>query len=217
MTPAAQESLTELLGGRRGWLDATMPPLAFVAGYALGGNSLGFGVTAALVASGGVAAWRLTHGDKVRAVAVGVLGVALAAYIAVRTGRASDFFLLRIVVNALSGMAWLASIAVRWPLLGVVVGLVLGQKARWRRDPALLRAYSLASWPWVGQYAIRVAVQFPLWLAGQTPALGVSQAALSYPLVVASLAASWWVIRRSLPPDHPGLRHPLIGTEATAG
>jgi hypothetical protein len=31
---------------------------------------------------------------------------------------------------------------------------------------------------------------------------------LSWPLVAVCLAASWWVLRRSLPPDHPGLRHP---------
>jgi len=31
---------------------------------------------------------------------------------------------------------------------------------------------------------------------------------MTWPLVVATLAVSWWVIRRSLPEDHPGLRHP---------
>jgi hypothetical protein len=43
---------------------------------------------------------------------------------------------------------------VRWPLLGLVVAFVLGQRARWRRDPALLRAYMRASWVWVGQYLV---------------------------------------------------------------
>jgi hypothetical protein len=212
MTPAtsmSEESLTQLLGGRRGALDATLPPLAFVAGYVAGAQSVGVGVAAALVVSLGVAAWRLAHGDRPRAVAVGVLSVALAAYVALRTGRAADFFVIRIAVNAVSAMAWLASIAVRWPLLGVVVGLVLGQKSRWRRDPALLRAYGLASWVWVLQYLIRVLVLVPLWSAGEVVALGVAQTVLTWPLVAVCLALSWWVIRRSLPPEHPGLRHPV--------
>src|SRR5437762_2171692 len=123
-----EESLATLLGGRRGALDATLPPVAFVAG---------------------------------------------------------------------------------WLLSGVVVGAVLRQRTRWRRDPALLRAYGRGSWVWVGQYVLRIAVLFPLWYAGQVTALGVAQAALSWPLVAACLAVSWWVIRRSLPPDHPGLRHPI--------
>jgi hypothetical protein len=42
------------------------------------------------------------------------------------------------------------SIAVRWPLLGLVVGTALGQRTRWRRDPDLLRGYRRASWVWVG-------------------------------------------------------------------
>ena len=35
-------------------------------------------------------------------------------------------------------------------------------------------------------------------------------------LVAACLAVSWWVIRRSLPPGHPGLRHPDTGAVTTA-
>jgi Protein of unknown function (DUF3159) len=73
------------------------------------------------------------------------------------------------------------SIALRWPLLGVVVGAVLGQRTAWRRDPALLRAYSRASWVWVGQYAVRVAVLTPLWYAGQAVALAVARVAPRHP------------------------------------
>jgi hypothetical protein len=104
---------------------------------------------------------------------------------------------------------------VRWPLLGVVVGAVLGQKARWRRDPALLRAYAKGSWVWVLQYVLRLAVFVPLYLAGQVVALGVARVALTWPLVAACLAVSWWVIRRSLPAGHPGLRSPApVSAEA---
>jgi hypothetical protein len=47
-----------------------------------------------------------------------------------------------------------------------------------------------------------------LYLADQVVALGAARVVLSWPLVALCLAASWWVLRRSLPPDHPGLRHP---------
>jgi hypothetical protein len=89
-----------------------------------------------------------------------------------------------------------------------VVGAVLGQRTRWRRDPDLLRAYARGSWVWVAQYALRVAVFLPLYAAGQVVALGAARVALTWPLVAACLAVSWWVIRRSLPAGHPGLRHP---------
>jgi len=143
-----------------------------------------------------------------RAVVLGLLGVALAALIALRTGRAADFFLIQVVSNALSALAWAASIVVRRPFLGVIVGLVLRQRFRWRRDPALLRAYMRASWVWVLQYLVRLAIFVPLYAADQVVALGAARVVLSWPLVALCLAASWWVLRRSLPADHPGLRHP---------
>ncbi|GAA4682905.1 DUF3159 domain-containing protein [Phytohabitans rumicis] len=203
------ESLADLLGGRRGAVDATLPPLAFAVGWLVAGHSLWGGVIGALAVGLAVAGWRLARGDRPRAVLVGLLAVCVAALIALRTGRAADFFLLQLVTNAASALAWTVSIVLRWPLLGVVVGTVLRQRTRWRRDPDLLRAYGRASWIWVLQYAVRLAVFLPLYAADQVMALGAARAVLTWPLVAACLAVSWWVIRRSLPPDHPGLRHPV--------
>jgi hypothetical protein len=204
----ADESLADLLGGRRAAVDATLPAAGFVAGWLVWDRSIWAGSIAALVLALAVSAWRLWRGDKPRAVLIGLLGVCVAALIALRTGRAEDFFLLQVLSNAASALVWAVSIVVRWPLLGVVVGGVLGQKARWRPDPALMRAYARGSGIWVAQYVLRVAVFLPLYAAGQIVALGVARIVLTWPLVTACLAVSWWVIRRSLPPEHPGLRHP---------
>ncbi|HEU4425004.1 MAG TPA: DUF3159 domain-containing protein [Pilimelia sp.] len=211
MQPAASarhDSLADLLGGRRGAVEATLPPVAFGAGWLVAGRSVWGGVLAAVSVGTVVAAWRLWRGHRPRAVLVGLLAVCLAALIALRTGRAVDFFLLQLVSNAASALVWLVSIAVRWPLLGVVVGFVLGQRSRWRADPDLLRAYSRGSWVWVGQYLVRLLVFLPLYQAGRVLELTVARAALTWPLVAACLAVSWWVVRRTLPRDHPGLRHP---------
>jgi hypothetical protein len=206
---AAPENLTSLLGGSRGAVDASLPVLGFVAGWLLSDRSVVVAALAALAVAVLVAGWRLRTGRKPRAVLIGVLGVCASALVALYTGRAEDFFLIQIFTNAASALAWALSIALRWPLLGVVVGTALGQKLRWRRDPALLRAYGRASWIWVGQYLVRLAVFIPMWAAGWVTALGVARAALTWPLVAACLAVSWWVLRRTLPADHPGLRHPV--------
>jgi hypothetical protein len=202
------ETLTQLLGGRGGAVDATLPPLAFVLAWLLLGRSIPLAALAALVAGALIAAFRLVRGDRPRAVLLGLLAVAVAALVALYTGRAADFFLVQLVSNAASALVWAVSIVLRWPLLGVVVGAVIGQRTRWRRDPDLLRGYGRASWVWVGQYVLRVAVFGVLWWADAVVALGVARIVLSWPLVAACLTASWWVLRRTLPPDHPGLRHP---------
>lgn len=196
---ATTESLSGLLGGRRGAVDATLPGVAFAAGWLLWDHSVGAGAVTALVVGGALAAWRVYRGDRPRAAILGLCGVIVAALVAVHTGRAEDFFLVQLLSNAASALVWASSIVLRWPLLGVIVGATLGQRTRWRRDPALLRAYSLASWVWVGQYLVRLAVFVPLYLAGQVVALTAARVALSWPLVAASLALSWWVLRRTLP------------------
>ncbi len=209
------ESLADLLGGRHGAVDATVPPVAFAVGWLVAG--LWGGVVAAVAAGAAVAGWRLRRGDRPRSVLIGLLAVCVAALIALRTGRATDFFLLQLASNAASGLAWAVSIVIRWPLLGVVVGAALGQRGRWRRDPALLGAYARGSWVWAATYLLRLTVFVPLWLGGQVLALVVARVALTWPLVAAALAVSWVVIRRSLPPGHPGLRHPVVPSDADGG
>ncbi|MEV0058047.1 DUF3159 domain-containing protein [Saccharopolyspora shandongensis] len=203
-----RDSFMRLLGGRTSAIDASLPPIAFGAGWFFGGESIAIGGGAAVLVGALIAGWRLRGGARPLAVLISLLAVLLGALIALYTGDAADFFLPRLVTNALSALAWMTSIAIRWPLLGVVVGTALGQARRWRRDPVLLRAYSRASWVWVGQYVVRLVVFIPLWLLGFTGALTIAQVVLTWPLVAVCVAASWWVMRRSLPPEHPGLRHP---------
>ncbi|WP_228714263.1 MULTISPECIES: DUF3159 domain-containing protein [Prauserella] len=205
----SRESLASLLGGRKGAIDASLPPVAFVVGWLATGSSIGWGALTAIAVSVAVGAFRLVRGDKARAVVVSLAAVVAAALIALHTGRAQDFFLIQLLSNVASALLWAASIVVRWPLLGVVVGFALGQKTRWRKDPALLRAYSRASWIWVFlQYTLRVLVYGSLWWAGEVVALGVARTVLSWPLVALTVAVSGWVLYRTLPESHPGLRHP---------
>ncbi|MQA15218.1 MAG: DUF3159 domain-containing protein [Pseudonocardiaceae bacterium] len=206
--PDPPESLTQLLGGGRSALDATLPAVAFVLGWLVSGRSLEWGAAAALTAGAGVAVMRWRGGGRPVAALLGLLGVLAAVLVALYTGRAADFFLTQLLSNLASALVWAVSILVRWPLLGLVVGGLLGQRTAWRRDPALLRAYALASWVWVGQYVVRLAVFTPLWAAGAVLPLGAARVALSWPLVAVCVAASGTVLFRALPDGHPGLRHP---------
>jgi hypothetical protein len=206
-TAADRESLAQILGGRQGALDASIPPAAFVVGWLASGQSIAWGAGAAIVVAIALGVFRVVRGGKARAVVVSLAAVVAAALVALHTGRAQDFFLLQLMSNVASALLWAASIVIRWPLLGVVVGLLLGQKTRWRRDPALLKAYSRASWVWVfGQYTLRVVIYGLLWWSGQVVALGVARTVLSWPLVALTVAVSGWVLYRALPPEHPGLR-----------
>ncbi|MFP5019503.1 DUF3159 domain-containing protein [Pseudonocardia phyllosphaerae] len=205
--------LGELLGGRAGAVDASVPVVAFVlawlgAGLAGSAVPIRWAAGAAVVAGALVAVWRWRQGRRPRAVLLGLAGVVAASAVALYTGRAADFFLLQIISNVASALVWAISIVVRWPLLGLVVGGLLGQKTRWRRDPDLLRGYQRASWAWVAQYVVRIGVFVPLWAADQTFLLGLARTVLSPVLVTLSVVVSWPLLRTALPADHPGVRHP---------
>ncbi len=195
--------------------------MAFVTGWAVGGRwdartGVLVGAGAACAVGLAIAGYRLFRGRRPVGVLLGLAGVAVAALIALHTGRAADFFLIQIASNAASALAWAASIALRWPLLGVIAGLALGQRGRWRADPDLLRGYSRASWVWVGQYLLRLAVFVPLYQANEVFALGVARI-LTWLPVLASVALSWPVMRTALPPGHPGIRNPRASIDPADG
>ncbi len=208
-----RDSLMRVLGGRTSAVDASVPPGAFGIAWLLSGESIVAAGTTAIVVGSVIGLWRLWKGARPFAVLVSLLSVMVGTVVALRTGDAVDFYLIRLVSNAASALAWMTSIAVRWPLLGVVVGTLLGQRARWRRDPELLKAYNRASWVWVGQYVVRLLVFIPLWSVDAVFALGTAQLVLTWPLVAVCIASSWWVLRRSLPSEHPGIRRPRTGDD----
>jgi hypothetical protein len=181
------------------------PPIVFVLAYALSGSELAWAIGAALLVGVILAIWRLLRGERPVRVVGALFVVALGALVAAYTGSAVAYFWPLVLANVVSALAFAVSILVRWPLLGVIVGPLAGTRMRWRSDPDLLRAYSRASWLWVGLNLIRAAVQVPLIEGDNLWALAAVRPVF-YLLVLATIWLSWVVIRRSLPMGHPGIR-----------
>ena len=200
-----RDSLMFLLGGPRGAVEGAAPSITFVAAYAVAGTSLATALLSALAVAALVAGVRLVRRESLRQVLGGLAAVALAAGIAARNGQPEDFFLPSLLANLAAALVWATSIVVGWPLLGVVVGAAVGQRTRWRSDASLVLAYSRASWIWAASFVLRAAVMTPLYLSGQVLALGVAKVAFGWPMVLVVIWASWVVIRRTLPEDHPGI------------
>jgi hypothetical protein len=106
------------LGGWRGMVDATLPTVAFIVANSLGG--LRVGIWSALGAAVLVFGLRLLRRESVQQAASGLFGVAIAVGIAAASGQARDFFVPGLVRNIALGVLLLGSIAVRWPLVGVI-------------------------------------------------------------------------------------------------
>jgi hypothetical protein len=206
--PAAAHPLEALLGGWRGALESILPPAAFVITF-LTTNSIGWAVGVALGLAVLFAVWRMAQGKRPTRAVSALLVVAVSAYVAVTFDSAVAFFWPRVLINLVSALAFAVSILVRWPLLGVIVGPIVGTKMQWRQDPALMRAYSRASWLWVALCLIRAAVLVPLIEQQLWWGLAVT-GLIFYGLVIATVLLSWVLIRGALPEGHPGIRTPVL-------
>lgn len=69
----------------------------------------------------------------------------------------------------------------------------------WRKDPALVRRYTLATWFWVGLFALRLIVKVPLYFAGDVAWLGTAHLVMGVPLWGLVLWLTWAVVRRPHP------------------
>jgi hypothetical protein len=108
----------EQLGGWRGMVDASLPTVAFIVANALGGLTVG--IWAAAVSAGLVFLLRLVRRESVQQAISGLFAVVVAVVLAARTGEARNFFVFGILRNAGIAVVLLGSLAVRWPLVGVV-------------------------------------------------------------------------------------------------
>lgn len=182
--------LREALGGWYGSLETALPTVGFVVVWLLRGE-----VRPALLAAGAVTlillGIRLYVGGSLRFVLTSVFATAIAAFFALRSGRAEDAFLPGILTSAAYGVGTLVSIAARWPVVGFLVAVgdpdYAKDPTKWRRDRALVRVCSRLTWVLVGLFTVRVAIMLPLYLAGEVVWLGFAKVVLGWPLYLVAV------------------------------
>lgn len=194
-TPFAAASFTEALGGPLGLAESSLPPIVYVTAYTVTGQDAELSAIIALVLGGLLTLGRLVRRQTLQYALSGLAGVAIAAFVVSRTGKAEDFFLPGILANLAYAAAYAISIVVRWPLIGVIVSTVQGHGRGWREDPVMVAKYTRATWLWVGLFVTRLAVQLPLYFAGAVVALGVVKVAMGLPLFALAAWATYLLLR----------------------
>ena len=189
-------SFVDAIGGVRGLVESTAPGLVFVVVY-VATRAL----TASLIASLAVAVVavvvRLVQRTPVTQALSGVLGVGIGVVWALWTGRAQDYFAGGLLANAGYLLAMLVSLAVRWPAVGVVVALLRGESMAWRTDPDKTherRRFVWATWVMAAVFALRLAVQLPLYWGAEVAALGAAKLAMGVPLFAVALWITWLLV-----------------------
>lgn len=195
--------LSTAVGGWRGSLETALPMVIFVIAWSAT-QDIRLSAGAALVTAALAAALRAAHGGSLQFVFSGFLATGIAAFFALRSGRAEDAFLPGILLSTAYGIGAVVSIVTRWPLVGFIVGAgdprAKEDPFAWRKDRGIVRVATRLTYVIVALYAVRLATMVPLYLAGNVAALGVARVLLGWPAWIATLAVMGWLLARGQTP-----------------
>lgn len=192
-------ALVTAIGGVRGVAESVLPGFAFLVVYAITKELVPSVLIPVAVGLVFVVA-RLVQRQSVAMSFAGILGVAVSAALALFTGKAESNFIPGIVINVVCLIVLLVTLAIRRPLIGVIVGFLLppnadGTAHDWRADRAQRRVLTVATWMWVGLFAVRLVIEIPLCLTAQVELLAGIKLITGVPLYAALLWVTWLLVR----------------------
>lgn len=183
------------MGGWQGIVESVIPGFVFVLIFAISKDA-SLGIIWATVCSVIFIILRLARRKSIVQAVSGLVGIALAAWLALRDGGASrDYFVTGFITNLAYLVPLGLSVLIRWPLVGVLMGLVLREGTSWRKNSYEVRVFTVATLLWVGLFAGRLLVQYPLYLANNLSALGIARLVMGLPLYAAVLWLNWLLVR----------------------
>jgi hypothetical protein len=195
--------LASALGGWAGVIDSGLPFVVFTIAYLVTDRNLEVTLYAALGTAAVLALLRLVRRQSLQQVFSGLIGIGIAAFLAQRTGNADNFFLPGIITNAAYASVCLISIAIHKPLLGYVIEAMRGHDMSWVKDSQANRLFSTITWLWVLIFGVRVVIMFPLYLLGQTAALGTLKVLLGYPLFALGVFVTFRLLAKAKNESEP--------------
>jgi len=192
-----KDKVLNALGGKRGLIDSGLPALVFLIVFNISGKDVNAALYAAVALSILLTLLRLIKRETIQHAFSGLIGVGICALISKRTGNAADFYLPGLWINAAYGLLYAITNLVKWPILGVMLGPILGENLLWRKDPARLNAYIKAGWLWVAMFAARLIVQYPIYKSGNINVLGTARLLMGYPLFILTAWGTWQILRKT--------------------
>lgn len=192
----------DAVGGWRGLAESVAPGAIFVAAFLVWGG-FRVPVIAAVATVVVLVVARLVQRTPVTQALSGLLGVGIGAVWAWRAGDANEYFVPGFWYTGVYAVALLVSMAVKWPAVGIAVGLLRGWGSRWREHPRAVARFQVATGFYFATQLVKLAVQVPLYLAGATAALGTAKLALGLPWFAIALFVMWRLVRNVALPEEP--------------
>ncbi|WP_427132431.1 DUF3159 domain-containing protein [Pseudarthrobacter sp. S9] len=193
-------------GGIQGIAESILPGLVFLVAFTINDHKLPLALISALVTAAAFTIGRLIQRRPLTQALAGIIGVGLSAWLASSTGKAEDFYVLGFLTNVGYILAMSVSIAVRWPVAGLLFGFIRNEGLEWRKHPARMKAYRIGTWVIVSVMALRLVVQVPLYLMGESGlgALATTRLLMGAPLYILGVWVAWLLTRPAPAPADEG-------------
>jgi hypothetical protein len=182
--------LRQTYGDRRGMIDVTIPPVLFVTANTF--TSLTVAAAVAATYGVGTAIYRIARKHQARQALFGLLGLGFALGLALRTGRASSYFLPNVIGGFVLASAALISVALRKPASAFLARALAPDRPE---RPGARNAHMIVTAAWGTWFLVRSTVRTVLIVQDRPEALGVTAIALGAPATVALLAATFAFLR----------------------
>jgi uncharacterized protein DUF3159 len=188
------------IGGWTGALITAVPTAVFIIVNVAA--SLRVAIISAVGSALLLAAYRVVRKQSTQQALSGLFGVVVAAVIAARTGEARGFFLLGIWTSFAYAVPFAVSIVLRRPLVGLLWEFLdptpsADEDVPWHRRRPLLLAYTWATLAATTVFLSRGIVQAALYHRDSTGWLAFARIAMGYPLFIAALGFSYWIVQRA--------------------
>ncbi len=187
------EALWSAVGKTRGLIESVSPGLGFLITYTLTDDVVS-SVAAPVALSILFIVVRLFQRTALLPAFAGLVGIAASAGIALWSGRAEDNFVLGFGANVLWLVLLLGSLALRRPLLGYLAGSLAGDTS-WRDQAGTRHVAYVTTWLWAGLFALRLAIQVPMYLSASITALAATKLIMGLPFYAAWLWVTWLLYR----------------------
>ena len=191
------KGVLEAIGGVRGVIESLLPGILFLGIYVFTQDAR-LSVIAPAVLAIAACVWRLARREPAVSALAGLIGVGICVVTTLVTGKGEDYFLPGFWTNGAWSVALIASLVIGWPLLGFIVGAIRGDLTGWRKDRVIRRAAALCTASWLVLFLARLAVQLPLYFAGEVGALGVARLVMGVPLYGLLVLFTWLVLRAAI-------------------
>lgn len=194
-------SVITAIGGPRGVAESMLPGFLFVVMFVVTSNlQLTIIVSAALAVLQVVV--RLCQRQSVMGALSGLAAVAICLIWAWRTGEARDYYMYGFLTNAAYIVLLLVSLAVHVPALGFLIEFIRSLPTEhfrqwldgWRSDKELVKAYTIATWLWLGVFALRLVVQVPLYVTNHVGWLGTARLLMGLPFWALAIWVTYLIV-----------------------